>query len=265
MNKKVGFIGCGNMGHAILKGIINADLCSTSDIFVSARTKDTLEKIKNELSVNVCSNIEVAEKSDILFIAVKPNIFKSVVDEIKDFVKNNTVIVSIAAGVTINDIEEWFGKEIKITRTMPNTPALVGEAMTAICFNSFMEDEDKKDIFDVFNSFGKCEELEEKYFHAFIAVSGSSPAYIFMLIEAMADSAVQMGIPRNKAYKFAAQSVMGSAKMVLETGMHPGALKDMVCSPGGTTIDAVIELENSGFRSAVQKAMKCCEEKSKKL
>ncbi|MDY5912659.1 MAG: pyrroline-5-carboxylate reductase [Inconstantimicrobium porci] len=265
MNKKIGFIGCGNMGHAILKGIIDSGLCNVSDVFVSARTKETLEKIRNELAVNVCSNIEVAQKSDILFIAVKPNIFKSIIDEIKSFVSNDTVIVSIAAGVTIDNIEQWFGREIKATRTMPNTPALVGESMTAICFNEYMQDEGKKDIFDIFNSFGKCEELEEKYFHAFIAVSGSSPAYIFMLIEAMADSAVQMGIPRSKAYKFAAQAVMGSAKMILETGMHPGALKDMVCSPGGTTIDAVIELENSGFRSSVEKAMKCCEEKSKKL
>lgn len=265
MNKKIGFIGCGNMGHAILKGILNSGLCSASDVFVSARTKETLEKIKNELSVNVCSNVEAAKKSDILFIAVKPNVFKNVIDEIKNSVKSDAVIVSIAAGVTVDNIEQWLGKDIKVTRTMPNTPALVGASMTAICFNEYMKDEDKKDILDIFNSFGMCEELEEKYFHAFIAVSGSSPAYIFMLIEAMADSAVQMGIPRNKAYKFAAQSVMGSAKMVLETGMHPGALKDMVCSPGGTTIDAVIELENSGFRSSVEKAMKCCEEKSKKL
>lgn len=266
MNKKIGFIGCGNMGKAILGGILNSKVAKTEDIFVSASTEKSLNTIKDNFGVNVyCSNSKVAEKADILILAVKPNIYEKVILEIKDVVDDNAIIVTIAAGVTIENVEEWFGRKLKVTRTMPNTPAQVGEAMAAICFNEKMLEEDKQIIFGIFGSFGKYEELEEKYFHGFIAVAGSSPAYVFMFIEAMADAAVQMGIPRKKAYSFAAQSVLGSAKMVLDTEIHPGQLKDMVCSPGGTTIDAVIELENRGFRAAVASAMKICEEKSKKL
>lgn len=266
MNKKIGFIGCGNMGKAILGGILNSKVAKTDDIFVSTSTEKSLNTIKDNFGVNVyCNNSKVAEKADILILAVKPNMYKKVILEIKDVVDDNAIIVTIAAGVTIENVEEWFGRKLKITRTMPNTPAQVGEAMTAICFNEKMLEEDKQIIFGIFGSFGKYEELEEKYFHGFIAVAGSSPAYVFMFIEAMADAAVQMGIPRKKAYSFAAQSVLGSAKMVLDTEIHPGQLKDMVCSPGGTTIDAVIELENRGFRAAVASAMKICEEKSKKL
>lgn len=266
MNKKIGFIGCGNMGKAILGGILNSKVAKTDDIFVSTSTEKSLNTIKDNFGVNVyCNNSKVAEKADILILAVKPNVYKKVILEIKDVVDDNAIIVTIAAGVTIENVEEWFGRKLKITRTMPNTPAQVGEAMTAICFNEKMLEEDKQIIFGIFGSFGKYEELEEKYFHGFIAVAGSSPAYVFMFIEAMADAAVQMGIPRKKAYSFAAQSVLGSAKMVLDTEIHPGQLKDMVCSPGGTTIDAVIELENRGFRAAVASAMKICEEKSKKL
>lgn len=266
MNKKIGFIGCGNMGKAILGGILNSKVAKTEDIFVSTSTEKSLNTIKDNFGVNVyCNNSKVAEKADILILAVKPNMYKKVILEIKDVLDDNAIIVTIAAGVTIENVEEWFGRKLKITRTMPNTPAQVGEAMTAICFNEKMLEEDKQIIYGIFGSFGKYEELEEKYFHGFIAVAGSSPAYVFMFIEAMADAAVQMGIPRKKAYSFAAQSVLGSAKMVLDTEIHPGQLKDMVCSPGGTTIDAVIELENRGFRAAVASAMKICEEKSKKL
>ncbi|SJU01472.1 Pyrroline-5-carboxylate reductase [Clostridioides difficile] len=148
---------------------------------------------------------------------------------------------------------------------MPNTPALVGEAMSAICPNANVSKEDMEVCKKVFESFGECVEISEKDFHAFIALCGSSPAYIFMFIEAMADGAVKLGIPRNKAYKMAAQSVLGSAKMVLDTRKHPGELKDAVCSPGGTTIDAVVELEKLGFRSSVIEAMDKCAEKSKNM
>ncbi|MDZ5000616.1 pyrroline-5-carboxylate reductase, partial [Clostridium perfringens] len=142
-----------------------------------------------------------------------------------------------------------------------NTPALVGEGMSAICPNSNLKKEELKYICNLYENFGEYEILEEKYFDAFTALCGSSPAYVFMFIEAMADAAVKLGIPRNKAYKMAEQSILGSAKLALETGKHPGELKDMVCSPGGTTIEAVAELEKSGFRSSVIKAMEVCAEK----
>ena len=146
---------------------------------------------------------------------------------------------------------------------MPNTPALVGEGMTAVCPNSLVTEDDVKEVCNLLSSFSKVEVVSEKLIDAVTSVSGSAPAYVYMFIEAMADAAVLQGMPRDKAYKFASQTVLGSAKMVLETGMHPGALKDMVCSPGGTTIEAVAELEANGFRSAVISAMNKCYEKSK--
>ena len=191
--------------------------------------------------------------------------YKSVVEEIKSELTEDKLIITIAAGISIENMEEWLGDDLKIIRTMPNTPALVGQAMSAVCPNKNVSEEELKYCINIFESFGECEVLEEKYFDGFIAVAGSSPAYVFMFIEAMADGAVKLGIPRAKAYKMAAQSVLGSAKMVLETGKHPGELKDMVCSPAGTTIDAVVELEKLGFRNSVIQAMDKCAEKSKNM
>ena len=159
----------------------------------------------------------------------------------------------------------WLGEGFKIVRTMPNTPALVGEAMSAVCPNENVTSEQFEYVKNIFNSFGECVELAEKDFHAFTALCGSSPAYVFVFIEAMADAAVKLGITRAKAYTMAAQSVLGSAKMVLDTGKHPAELKDMVCSPAGTTIDAVLALEKEGFRNAAIEAVVKCAEKSKAM
>ncbi len=207
----------------------------------------------------------VAKKSDILILAVKPNLYPIVINEIKDLVKDDVIIVTIAAGKSIESTEKSFGRELKLIRTMPNTPALVGEGMTAVCPNKLITDNDINEVSKLLNSFSKVEVVSESLIDAVTSVSGSSPAYVYMFIEAMADAAVLQGMPRDKAYKFAAQTVLGSAKMVLETGMHPGALKDMVCSPGGTTIEAVAELEAKGFRSAVISAMNKCYKKSQEM
>ena len=171
------------------------------------------------------------------------------------------MIVSIAAGKTIAAIEDSFGKPVKLVRAMPNTPALVGEAMSALCVNQNVTPEELKEVQALFNSFGKSEVISE----SLIGVSGSSPAYVYMFIEAMADAAVADGMPRAQAYKFAAQSVYGSAKMVLETGKHPGELKDAVCSPAGTTIEAVAALEAGGFRNTVISAQRACSQKSRDM
>ena len=198
-------------------------------------------------------------------LAVKPFQFESVIREIAEFVNMNTVVISIAAGQSIADIEGFFGKEIKLVRTMPNTPALVLEGATGMCFNELMQDEEKQMAINLFESFGIVEVVSENMIDTVIGVSGSSPAYVFMFIEAMADAAVADGMPRDKAYKLAAQSVLGSAKMVLDTGRHPGELKDMVCSPGGTTIEAVRVLEEKGLRSAVIEGQKACVQKAREL
>lgn len=266
MNKKIGFIGCGNMGKAILGGILNSKKIAKEDILVSTRSEKSKNDIEKEFGVKVTlDNKEVAKNSNILFLAIKPNIFKNVLLDIKEEISKETIIISIAAGISMNDMEEWLENDYKIIRTMPNTPALVGEAISAICPNKNIKEEELEYICNIFNMFGKCEILEEKYFHGFIALCGSSPAYVFMFIEAMADAAVKLGLPRNKAYKMAEQAILGSAKLALETGKHPGELKDMVCSPAGTTIEAVTELENGGFRNTIIKALEKCAEKSQNM
>ncbi|WP_252216685.1 pyrroline-5-carboxylate reductase [Clostridium sp. VAP41] len=266
MDKKIGFIGCGNMGSSMVGGLINSGSFESKDIFVSTKTENSASNMKDKFNINASiNNKDVVKNSNIIILSVKPYMFKDVINEIKDYLTEDKLIISVAAGVTIENLEDLISKKHKIIRSMPNTPALVGEAMSAICPNANVSKEDMEVCKKVFESFGECVEISEKDFHAFIALCGSSPAYIFMFIEAMADGAVKLGIPRNKAYKMAAQSVLGSAKMVLDTRKHPGELKDAVCSPGGTTIDAVVELEKLGFRSSVIQAMDKCAEKSRNM
>lgn len=263
---KMGFIGSGNMGGAIIGGIVNGKIAMPSDIIVSDKSNAALAKINSEYGVETTTdNTVVARTADVLFLCVKPQFLYAVINEIKDSVSENTLIVSIVAGQDIATITEAFGKNIKLIRVMPNTPALVGEGMAALSPNENVTDEEKSVVLNVFNSFGKGEVVAEELMDAVTAVSGSAPAYVFMFIEAMADAAVMGGMPRSQAYTFAAQAVLGSAKMVLETGKHPGELKDMVCSPAGTTIDAVSVLEKEGMRWSVIKAMAACMNKSKEL
>ena len=266
MKKRIGFIGCGNMGKAMLGAMVKSNEIALGDLIVSTKSKALAEKISDDFEVKTTTdNKEVVRNSDILFLAVKPYFFKEVIEEIKDLVTENTIIISIAAGITIAQIEEWFGKNIKVVRTMPNTPALVGEGMSAICPNKNITEEELQYVGRLYDLFGKYEVLEEKDFHAFIALCGSSPAYVFMFIEAMADAGVKLGLPRVKAYKLAEQAILGSAKLAFETGKHPGVLKDEVCSPGGTTIEAVIDLEKNGFRNTVMSAVEKCADKSKNM
>ncbi|WP_125154070.1 pyrroline-5-carboxylate reductase [Clostridium rectalis] len=263
MNKNIGFIGCGNMAQAMLSGIINSEIVGCKNVYVSDPDENKLIQIEDQYGVNINTNNEkIVENSDILVLAIKPNKHTEVINEIKKSVKENVVIVIIGAGITINYVENTFGKQIKVVRTMPNTPALVGEGMSAICASSLVTKEELNDVITIFKSFGKVEVIEEKLMNVVPAISGSSPAYVYMFIEALADGAVLDGIPRNKAYKMAAQAVLGSAKMVLETGEHPGSLKDKVCSPGGTTIEAVYSLEKNNFRGSVIEAMRMCTNKT---
>lgn len=266
MNKQIGFIGCGNMAQAMMGGIITSKLTVAQNVIASDPNEANLNTMQNKYNIKTTqNNKEVAQNSDILILAVKPNMYINVISEIKDFVKDNVIVVTIAAGVALEVVEKAFEREIKIIRTMPNTPALVGEGMAALCYNKFITEEDLSPVGKIFESFGKVEIIEEKLIDAVTAISGSSPAYVYMFIEALADGGVLQGIPRDKAYKFAAQAVLGSAKMVLESGEHPGSLKDKVCSPGGTTIEAVYDLEKNNFRGAVISAVEVCTEKAKKM
>lgn len=266
MNKRIGFIGSGNMGQAMIGGIIKAGLVPAANIVVFDPDAAKLEGLKAELRVSGAGNAkELAASCDIIVLAVKPDIYPPVLKEIAGSVKAGATAVTIAPGRSLDEVGGLLGGTVGVVRTMPNTPALVGEGMTAYCANSAVTQEALADVIALLNSFGKSEQVPEKLMDAVVGISGSSPAYVFMFIEALADAGVKAGIPRDKAYRFAAQSVLGSAKMVLETGKHPGALKDMVCSPGGTTIEAVSVLEQEGLRSAVIKAVDACIEKSGRM
>lgn len=263
---KLGFIGTGNMASAIMGGIIKKQLIPADEIIGADLFAPGRERVKEQFGIHVTeSNKEVVESAEVIILSVKPQFYADVIQEIKDDIKESQIVITIAPGKTLAWLAEQFGKDVKIVRTMPNTPALVGAGMTAACPNEHMTEEEIAYVRTLLESFGCVEIIPERLMDAVVSVSGSSPAYVFMLIEAMADAAVSGGMPRLQAYRFAAQAVLGSAKMVLDTGKHPGELKDMVCSPAGTTIEAVRTLEELGFRSAVFEAMKVCEEKSRSM
>ena len=251
------------MASAIIGGILSSGISAPGDLMASDSSPAAQERIRNDLKIACVTNTEAASGSDILFLSVKPQYYADVIAEIRDAVRPETVIVTIAPGKTLAWLRDQFGRDLKIVRTMPNTPAMVKEGMTGVCRNELVTDEDLAQVMTILESFGKAEVVPENLLDVVTSVSGSSPAYVFLLIEAMADGAVADGMPRAQAYKFAAQAVLGSAKMVLETGSHPGVLKDMVCSPGGTTMEAVRILEEKGFRSAIIEAEKACVKKSR--
>ncbi|MEG0918833.1 MAG: pyrroline-5-carboxylate reductase [Anaerovoracaceae bacterium] len=263
---KLGFIGAGNMAKAMMGGIIASGKVEAKEIIASDAFRPSLDGAKEQLGINVTlDNKEVAGNVDYLVLSVKPQFYPTVIEEIKDIVSEHTVVITIAPGQTLERLGNMFGKPIKIVRTMPNTPAMVTEGMTAACKNGLVSQEEIEYVCSLLDGFGKSAVVQEYMMDAVVSVSGSSPAYVYMFIEALADGAVALGMPRDVAYKFAAQAVYGSAKMVLETGMHPGALKDMVCSPAGTTIEAVRVLEEKGLRSSIFEAMIACADKAKSL
>lgn len=262
---KIGFIGMGNMGQAIMKGLLG--VYDPQEILFTSAHQEKMEKVTEETGVpHVSGNRECAEQVKYLVIAVKPQMLPGVFKEIKDVVTKDHVVISIAAGYSIQDFKDGLGEDVRIVRSMPNTPAMVGEGMTGVCFDSACFSEEEQETLNrFFQSFGKMERVEERLMDVVGSASGCSPAYVYMFIEALADGCVKYGMPRQSAYKMAAQAVLGSAKMVLETGLHPGQLKDMVCSPGGTTIEGVAALEEWGFRSAVIKACDANYAKNSKL
>ncbi len=263
---KIGFIGTGNMGSSIIKGILSSKFEKSENINIFDLDKEKVNNLVKEYGVNTAnSEKELAENCNIIILSVKPHIIPIVLKNLSGNVKKDTIILTIAAGISISVIENALGEDKKVVRTMPNTPAQVLSGMTAVTFNKNIENSEKEIIFKLLNSFGKSVEIEEKLMHAYTGISGSLPAYVYMFMEALADGGVLCGMPRNKAYEIVAQTVAGSAKMLLETGKHPGQLKDEVCSPAGTTIEAVRVLENGNFRGNVIEAVVACTEKSKEM
>ena len=262
----IGFIGLGNMAKALMGGIISNGVFDTADIIGSDPMEAAREKAARKFGIQVKdNNADVAKEADIILLAVKPQFLKVAIADIMDEVNEKKLIISIAAGKSLSWIANEFEKDVKVIRVMPNTPALVGEGCAAVCPNNLCTESDLNIALDIFRSCGSANVVTENLMDVVTGVSGSSPAYVFLFIEAMADAAVLGGMPRKQAYEFAAQAVLGSAKMVLETGKHPGELKDMVCSPAGTTIEAVKVLEESGFRGMVMDAVEAAILRSKEL
>ena len=225
------------------------------------------EFVRDETGISALKdNSLVVKQCKFLVLAVKPQFFPQVLEQIRTEVIKEQVIISIAAGVTIDAVRKNLSDEVRIVRAMPNTPAMVEKGMTGISYTKEEYSEEEIKIIDTFfSSFGRYEIFDEKLMNAVVCANGSSPAYVYMFIEALADSVVNYGIPREKAYILAAQTVYGAAAMVLETGEHPAKLKDNVCSPGGTTIAAVKALEEFGLRNALMKATDACYERSTAL
>lgn len=262
---KIGFIGMGNMGYAILKGLLKE--YRKEDIVFTDVDRKKMEQVTEETGVpHAGSNAECANQCKYLVLAVKPQYYDAVLKNIVNIVTPQHIIISIAPSVTIDQLKLKLGVEKRIVRAMPNTPALVGEGMTGVCYDPTLYSEAEKEIISsFFISFGRMKLVEERQMNAVVCVSGSSPAFVYLFIEALADSGVKYGLSRADAYEMAAQTVYGSAKMVLETGLHPGVLKDQVCSPGGTTIEGVSALEEYGFRNSIIKAADACYDKCERM
>ena len=251
---KIGIIGAGNMGSAIIKGLLS--IYDASDITFSCKTKERADEITLKTGVkSKADNKSCIIDSDVIILAIKPQQYDIVISEISSSITVGKIVISLAPGITIDALQSRFIKGIKIVRAMPNTPALVGESMTGISYDeSKLDENDIKLVKDIFSSFGKISIVDEKLMDAVVCVSGSSPALCYMFIDAIAQSGVRHGLKKDVALKMAAQTVLGSAKMVLESREHPAVLRDRVCSPGGTTIEGVAMAEEAGLTAAVEMA-----------
>jgi len=261
MSYKIAIIGVGNMGGSLAKAVAGNLKDSTVFIFDKDFEKER-DLIKNGC-IATAKAIDACKKADIVIIAVKPNIISIVIDEVKDYLKDK-LLISIAAGIKTEYYEKLLPGQ-RFVRAMPNMAVAVSEGMTTLVAGKNANEKDIETTQAIFRATGKVVVIEEKLMDAATAIAGSSPAYVFMLIEAMSDAAVSEGLSRKTSYKMASQAVMGSAKLMLVNDEHPGILKDKICSPGGTTIEAVNMLEKGGFRTTVIEAVKACTKKSRNM
>ncbi|MEA4923350.1 MAG: pyrroline-5-carboxylate reductase [Eubacteriaceae bacterium] len=261
---KIGFIGTGNMGGAILKGYSTVAEKNGDELLAFNRTPAKVKAIAEKYKITPCDSMkQLIDGSDVIILGVKPNMYEQVLPELAEDFSKGKILVSMAAGISIGFIEKYLGSEAKVVRIMPNTPAQVGEAMTSVSRNGNVGDDIYPRILDIFRGIGEAEDVPEELIHCVIGVSGSSPAYTYMYIDALAKSAVKNGMDPEKAKTFAAQAVLGAAKMVLDSDETPEQLRINVCSPGGTTIEAVNTLFNNGFEENVSEGFQAAVEKSK--
>jgi pyrroline-5-carboxylate reductase len=254
------------MGGAIIKGYLAANKGRGEDILVYDMDQARMDELAAGTGARAADGIgALARQADVLVLAVKPKGFDRVLAELRSLYRPEQIVVSVAAGISIAFIASYLGERAKIVRTMPNTPALTGAGMTALSRNAAVNDEEFAGILEIFRSVGKAEAVDERLMDTVVGLSGSSPAYAYMFIEALTECAVQNGMDGELAKVFAAQSLLGAAKMVLETGLDPVALRKNVCSPGGTTVEAVDVLERNGFRENIAEGMNAAVAKSARM
>ena len=264
--KRVAFLGAGNMGEALIKGLAQAGLVPTGSISASDPRADHLAQVAHRYGIRaVADNSALVSEADVIILAVKPQIMAAVLKQIASVVDDGKLLISIAAGVSTRKLRDHLGKPARLIRVMPNTPALVLEGVTAVARAEGLKAGDLEAAQELFAAVGKVVVLEESAMDAVTGLSGSGPAYVAIAIEALADGGVKMGLDRATAMTLAAQTVLGSARLLLETGVHPGQLKDMVSSPGGTTIAGIAGLEDGGFRRALIQAVERATLRSREL
>jgi pyrroline-5-carboxylate reductase len=261
-----GFIGGGNMGEALIKGLIASGKAQQDHIWVHDVNPSRLVHLTREYHIQMSEdNVDLVRRCGIVVLAVKPQNMEKVLMEVGPSLSDQHLVISIAAGITLNKLQSAISASTPVIRTMPNTPALVMAGATALAPGAFVNEYHMALARDLFESVGLAVEVEEKYLDIVTGLSGSGPAYVFVLMEAMADGALRMGLPRAAAQLLAAQSVLGAAKLLLESGRHPGELKDMVTSPGGTAITGLHALEKGGFRGTIMDAIAAATNRSREL
>lgn len=265
-DKRIAFIGAGNMGEALIKGLLAAGRVRPEQLIASDIRTDRLETIRKAYQVEtLTNNAEAATKAQILILAVKPQVMAEVLIGLRGAVAEDHLLLSIAAGIRTGSIEGKFPYPARVIRVMPNTPALVLAGASAIAPGRHATDQDLETARQIFKTVGQVVQVEERLMDAVTGLSGSGPAYVFVVIEALVDAGVRMGLPRETATLLAAQTVLGAARMVLETGKHPASLKDMVASPGGTTVAGLHVLEQAGFRGTLTAAVEAATRRAQEL
>ncbi len=260
---KIGFIGTGNMGGAMIDGIIASKKVLPQNIFVSDISEIALEKYQKKGINTSTQNRETASQADYIFLTVKPQFYEAVLADLKEF--SHKIYITVAPGITTEFIRNSLSQTTKVVRTMPNTPALVGEGVTAVCRDKNMTDTEYETVKELIGAFSEVYELDEALMDAVISVSGSSPAYVYMMIDAMAKSGERQGMPYETALKMAAKTVLGAAKLLLSSTDSAQVLIDKVCSKGGTTIEAVNHLKDNGFYPLIDDAMEACTRRALEL
>jgi len=265
LNVRIAVLGAGKIGESIIESLIKSGQWSASQIVATTRKQQRADYLAQKYAIETGSNAEAVTQADIVLVCVKPQVAEMVFEEISPALKENALIISIMAGVTLKQMENWTGSRFPVIRAMPNTPLRIGKAMTALSGGERVQAHHLELATTMFNIMGRTRVLDEKYFDAITSLSASGPAFIYIIIESLAEGGVKAGLPRDVATEMAAQACLGAASMVLETGQHPALLKDEVTTPAGCTIDGILKLEEGGIRVTLIKTIMEATKKAKEL